>query len=315
MKFLVVRLTLGPLRLLFSDGGPVAELPPPISGSARRPRRSAHAEPLSPVALTDNCDLFGSVHEDGVNLVARHVMRQRPSLFNYGTAQVAANRKLWCERVDVAPDVLNFADPIMTVVPPLPVADTGYGVNYSLQITKAEIDFHPGNVITLPSELSPPLANQHFAAHAEVCGGIGCPPKEIVDRLPPPRPTPKGDEDRPPKPLTPLPTRRLECFCLEVFVVGHVEVDGDDLVPMLDGLEIVDIKPDGLESSLECYLELLIKLAILPQLRVAIPTFVFDILNLATVTLTATPISGAVPNNPAIEDHQLKAFVDVAVGP
>ena len=98
------------------------------------------------MALTDSCDLFGSVHEEGVNLVARHVMRQRPSLFNYGTAQVAANRKLWCRQVKVAPDVLNFADPIMTVVPPLPIADTGYGVNYCLQLVEAQVDFHKGRV-------------------------------------------------------------------------------------------------------------------------------------------------------------------------
>jgi hypothetical protein len=109
--------------------------------------------------------------------------------------------------------------------------------------------------------------------------------------------------------------RRLECFCLEVFVVGHVDVDGDELVPRLDGLEIVDIEPDGLENSLECYLELLVKLAIVPQLRVAIPKFVFHILDLATITLSPTPVSAAVPNNPAIEDDRLKVFVDVAVGP
>jgi hypothetical protein len=273
------------------------------------------------VAFTDNCDIFGSLHEDGVNLAGRHVMRQRPSLFNYGTAQVAANRKLWCEpKVDVAPDVLNFANPIMTVVPLLPLANTAYGVNYCLQITKAEVDFHPGNVFTLPPELSP-LPTQHFAAHAVVCAGIGCPPRDIVDRLEPATPTgskePTGasDRDRPPGPLTPLPTRRLECFCLEVFVVGHVEVEDDVLAPKLDGLEIVDIKPDGLENSLECYLELLIKLGILPQLGVAIPRFVFDILDLATVTLTDTPTSAAVPNNPAIEQHQLKVFVDVSVAP
>ena len=95
------------------------------------------------MALTDDCDLFGSIHEDGVNLVARHVMRQRPSLFNYGTAQIAANKQLWCRQVEVVPDVLNFNDPIMTVVPPLPLADTGYGVNYSFQITKAEITSAP----------------------------------------------------------------------------------------------------------------------------------------------------------------------------
>lgn len=267
------------------------------------------------MALTDNCDLFGSVHEDGLNLAARHVMRQRPSLFNYGTAQVAANRKFWCRQVKVAPDVLNFSNPIMTVVPPLPIADTGYGVNYCLQLVEAEIDFHKGNVIALPAELNPPLPAQHFSARARVCAGLGCPPDEVVDHLPPPKPTHGKGQDRPQKPLTPLPFRRLECFCVEVFVVGHVEVDGDELVPRLDGLEIVDIEPKGLESSLECYLELLIKLAIVPQLRVAIPTFVYHILDLATVTLAPTPISAAVPNNPAIEDDQLKVFVDVAVGP
>jgi len=266
------------------------------------------------VALTDNCDLFGSIHEDGVNLVARHVMRQRPSLFNYGTAQIARNQQLWCRQVEVVPDVLNFGDPIMTVVPPHPLADTEYGVNYSFQITKAEIDLHPGNIVTLPSQLSPPLDAQRFAAHAQVCGGIGCPPKEIVDHLPPSPPRP-GNHDRVPEPVTPLPTRQLDCFCLDVFIIGHVEVEDAEVAAKLDGLEIVDITPDGLESSLECYLELLLKLAILPRLRVALSKLVFDLLGLATITLTPTTTSAAVPNNPAVENDALKVFIDMAVGP
>ena len=45
------------------------------------------------MAFTDNCDLYAAVHEDGVNLVIRHIMRQRPSLFNYGTSDVAHNRE------------------------------------------------------------------------------------------------------------------------------------------------------------------------------------------------------------------------------
>ena len=35
------------------------------------------------MAFTDNCDLYAAVHEDGINLIARHILRQRPSLFNY----------------------------------------------------------------------------------------------------------------------------------------------------------------------------------------------------------------------------------------
>lgn len=207
----------------------------------------------------------------------------------------------------------------MTIVPPLPLADTGYGVNYCFQFTKAEVDFHPGDAVTLPPELSPPLPPQRFAAHVVVCGGLGCPPKDIVERLPPPRPRrPRDrerDQDRRQPPPRPLPTRELECFCLEVFVVGHVEKDGEDLVARLDGLEIVDITPEGLENSLECYIELLIRIAILPRLRVALPKLVFDILDLATITLTLAPTSASLPNNPAIEDDQLKVFVDVTAGP
>ncbi len=101
--------------------------------------------------------------------------------------------------------------------------------------------------------------------------------------------------------------------------MGHVELAGgagqQQLSGKLDGLEIDDISPDGLESSLECYLQLLIRVVILPQLRVAIPKLVFDILDLATITLSATPAPGVIPNNPAIEDDQLKAFIDFAVAP
>jgi hypothetical protein len=42
------------------------------------------------MAFTDNSDLYGAINEEGINLIAQHIMRQRPSLFNYGTA---ANRR------------------------------------------------------------------------------------------------------------------------------------------------------------------------------------------------------------------------------
>src|SRR4029453_15418927 len=38
-----------------------------------------------------------------------------------------------------------------------------------------EIDFYPGNVISLPAELDPPLKSQRFAFRARACAGIGCP--------------------------------------------------------------------------------------------------------------------------------------------
>jgi len=275
------------------------------------------------MALTDNSDLYGAVHEDGINRVVRHIMRQRPSLFNYGTVLVFRNPELLCERIDVAPAVIERGNPLITVEDPLPVLGTNgaFGVNFCFQLTKAEVDFHPGNVVVLPPELSPPLAAQHFAFHVRVCGGLGCPPKDFLDKFQPPPPTKEGvfTHVPPPQPPVVLPTRQLECFCLDLFVVGHVEVTGpagsQRLLGKVDGLEIVDIRPKGLENSIECYLNLLLRLVILPRTAIAIEKVVFDLLKLATITLSATPVSAAVPNNPAIEDDQIKVFIDFEVTP
>ena len=276
------------------------------------------------MALTGNSDLYGAVDEKGVNLVAQHVMRQRPSLFNYGTAFVAANRELLCELINPAPAVIQKGNPIITVEDPLPVVGTNGAVAlaFCFQLTRMEIDFHPGNVFTLPPELSPPLDPQHFAIHVRVCGGLGCPSKDVVDTIPPPPPPPppeKKEEMPPPPPPIVPPTRKLECFCLDLFVVGHVEVTGpignQKLLGKVDGIEIVDIKPEGLENSLECYLDLLVRLVILPRTSIALEKLVFDMLNLATITLSPSPVSPAIPHNPAIEDNQLKVFLDFGVTP
>ncbi len=248
-----------------------------------------------------------------------------PSLFNYGTAFVAANPHLLCKPIEVAPDVDNFSNPHITVEGPLPVLGTNglIGLNFCFQITELEIDFHP-------LELSPSLGAQQFTIHSRVCGGIGCPPSELgIPGIPPPGPTEKDEESIPPpgmveavefvvagEPATVPPTEKLECFCLDMFVVGHIEMNGpvgnQRLLGKVDVLEIVDIEPEGLENSLECYLNLLLKTVILPRVSIAIPTMIFGILDLATTTLSA---STTFPNNPAIEDDQLKVFIDMGVSP
>src|SRR5438093_2842020 len=164
------------------------------------------------MAFTDNSDLYGAVTEEGMNLVIGHIMRQRPSLFNYSTSFVASTPGLLCTPVDVGPAVTQRNNPIITVEEPLPVLGTSpeVGFNYCFQITKAQIDLHPGD-IALPAELTPPLAEQHFAVHAQMCAGLGCPAKDKLDI--PPDPHGRG---------VVLPTNQLECFCLDFFVVGHV---------------------------------------------------------------------------------------------
>ena len=298
------------------------------------------------MAFTDNCSLFGALDEEGINLVVRHVMRQRPSLFNYATRFIKDRPHLLCARIDPHPWVIARSNPLVTLESPLPIlgTDGSVGLNFCFQITRAEIDLHPGGVVNLPAELTPPLKEQHFAFHVRICGGLGCPsgrlifdfadiqidsPKERFpthregardphERPPHEQPPPHDREDTPKPPPKAFPTDKLECFCLDVFATAHVEIDSSTgqqrLVGKLDGLEIVDIEPKGLETSIECYLKVLIQIVILPRLSVALKKIVFEILDgLATVTLKPTPVSAAVPHNPAIEQNKLKVFIDMEV--
>ena len=186
------------------------------------------------MSFTEKCDLFGSIHEDGINLVIKHLMRQRPSLFNYGTDYISKNPNMFCKKIDTTVDVQNYGNPLITVVDPLPVIGTfgAYGLDFIIQLNELQIDFHKGNIIELPPQLNPPLHDQHFAIKIRLCGGIGCPqefPKtEFIpdkehkgNRQPDRREheNHKGD-------VIVLHPGKLDCFCLDLFVVGHFEVSG-----------------------------------------------------------------------------------------
>ena len=280
------------------------------------------------MAFTDNCDLFVSIHEDGANRIGRHIMRQRPSLFNYATADVAANRELWCQFPEFTTDVTKFGNPIFTVLPYLPVigADSPpVGLGFCVQVVRAQVDFHPSNVISLPPELGSKLKEQQLALELKICGGIRCPDRDVLDKIPI---TPSGaagtpgiagheNQDKVP-PLVPVPGKML-CFCLEVFATAHVArefINGKErLVGKVDGVEIVDVEPDGLESNMECYIRTAVTLFLRQKLAIPLETFFFDFpLFGSTVSLFPTP-NPPVPHNPAIEEDQLKAFVTMTVAP
>jgi hypothetical protein len=284
------------------------------------------------MSLTDHCDIFASFHEDGFNAIIGHVRKQRPSLFHYATAEIAKNRDLLCKAIDAHPIVLLRNNPLVTIVDPLPVPGTNYGVNFAVQLVDVRIDFHPGDEFDLPPELQPPLKAQRLAIKLTVCGGIGCPPKELVDRLILPQKSVLGANlsarVAPPRddgPIVPLPTRQLSCFCLDAVVTGGVRITTHNgkpyLEPFLDGFEIVDIKPDGLENSLECYVSLMLRLVVLPGLRILVERAPLNLTQGATdlfpqptnVHISPMPVSSALPNNPAVERDMLKVFIRAEV--
>jgi hypothetical protein len=220
--------------------------------------------------------------------------------------------------VEVSDDVTKYGNPLFTILPPLPVigADSlPVGLSYCVQVREVELDFHPGNVFGLPPELDP-LKDQRFALHFRACGALGCPDDRVLDRVP--VVPPSQDRERQDKvPPVQVPGK-LDCFCLDVFVTGHFErafiLGRESLLGKVDGVEIVDIKPEGLENNLECYIRTAITLVLRQKLAVPLATFFisFPLVGMATVTLSPTP-NPPVPNNPAIEEDQLKAFMTMTV--
>jgi hypothetical protein len=271
------------------------------------------------MAFTDNCDLFGAVHEDGVNLIIRHIMQQRPSMFNYGTADVAGNKELWCnKKLKFTDDVIKYGNPIFTVEDPLPVLGTDsppVTLGFCVQVTKALVDFHKSNVLSLPAELHQPLQKQHLALFLQICGAIGCPSDRVIDKIPVVPQDHKTEGRKIPPVFVP---GELKCFCLDVFVVAHAEREfiagRESLVGKVDGIEIVDIKPDELEFNIECYIKTAVTLVLRQKLAIPLTTFFlqFPLFGLGTITLSPTP-NPPVPNNPAVEDDQLKAFITMTV--
>jgi hypothetical protein len=266
------------------------------------------------VAFTDNCDLYAAVDEAGLNLIARHLMRQRPSLFNYATTFISQHPQLACEKIDFSGDITTYNNPLFTVESPLPLLGVDappVALNYCAQLTQALVDFFPGNAIVLPPELNPPLPAQHFALKTRLCAGLDCASNQLGDIEP-------GTRDTPPI----VPTgRKLDCFCLDGFVIGHATIremfGTPTLVGEVDMVDVVEIAPVGLKQAVNCYLFDTLELLLREKLTFpVIHTFFFDFafLKLPSITVEAAP-NPPVPNNPAIEDNQLKIFIDFQVGP
>lgn len=291
------------------------------------------------MAFTDHCDLYAAVSEDGVNAVARHIMQQRPSLFNYATAYIAAHPDLACTKVAHTQDIETYGNPTFGIEGPLPLLGVDappVGLNYSAQLVDAEIDFHPSSVFTLPDELNPPLPDQHLALKMRICVGLDCPAIEVIDNIEPwpsskqpVQPGPKSSQEGPSsadaagkgsQPIVP-PTRKLMCFCLDAFAIGHVEVielfGEPTLVGHVDAVDVVGIEPEGLHEVIDCYLRTTAELLLKEKLTFPVlKTFLFHLsfLTLPSITVTLAP-NPPVPNNPAVQENRCEVFVRIQEGP
>jgi hypothetical protein len=308
------------------------------------------------MALTDRSDFFASANENAFNHLVRLIQRQRPSLFNYGTAAFALAPRRWCQPIEADDRVLRAGDRLVTLQDPIPVfgSPVPIGLNWMFQLTRLQIDFHPNDTFALPPEIGR-LPPQHFALQLKACFVLDCPGEEFIrEQLPrveelaaalpglddivtdatgkKPKPDDRQPPAPPPDPVVPPLQRDGACVCLEVVAMLHFEWGpigtGAQTRPWLklrlDALEIVDIAPRAMENMIECYLASVLRLSVLPRLSLPIEALVLDIaaemqrLGLPLgqkVRLEPAPVPAAVPNNPAVEDDQLKVFVNLVVEP
>src|SRR5262249_2896860 len=118
------------------------------------------------MAFTDHCDLYAAVNEAGVNLITAHIMRQRPSLFNYAPLFIPQHPSLAGEPVAATPNIRASGNPLSTLKTPLPLLGVDaprVALTYCAQLPKAEVVFFPGDIVVLPAEMTPPLPAQHLA--------------------------------------------------------------------------------------------------------------------------------------------------------
>jgi hypothetical protein len=263
-------------------------------------------------------DLYGAISDNAVNRIIDHLHARAPYLFNY----VAPSIKLltdaqgnftgivdnWVVCSDVAPDPPPGV-PRYRRIPPFQLPGIAVKLPCSIQLIQLTVDFHPGDIVTLPDELNPPLAEQRFAIEATVQFGLACVPAAAV-AFPGFR---TFGAQIPLTQLPVLPVDSLTCFILQIFAVGHLTVDpggGAQQIKMeVDGLDIVQIQPSGLEEAVECYLIAMLKGAILPGIVLALQTIPIHSLGLTSVTPTLT---AGLPNNPAVEDNELRVWLDLA---
>lgn len=296
------------------------------------------------MALTDDCSIYGAVHEDGINLVLRHIMQQRPSYFNFATEFFVEHRDGLCVPIEPARSVEEAGNPLFRLVAPMPVLDAPIpvGLNWCFQLTEARLDVHPLDEFGLPPEIGT-LPDQHLALRFAGCFGLGCLDDGAYDELIPTQiqealyknATASAGDFPPPGYSTQsveeihVPdAAEITCFCMEVFAVIRAEwwrFDYEDHLTLhLAQLEILDLEPDGLETIIECYVTALLRLSLLPRLTIGLGDMILDLtrslhaLGVAkgkTAVLQPTPVSASLPVNPALEDDQLKAFVDFVVTP
>jgi hypothetical protein len=210
------------------------------------------------MSLTQAETVFGSVDEQGIDDLLRAFFTARPRHLSYG-----------------APAFVPVTTVARTSIPALVFPGVPGGIHYSIEFAIPTVDIHPDSSGGTP--LPPGKGEFVVATAVRMCVLCG------------PRRHPEKDDDRQERPI--CVELRLFARCRPI-VVMPTPGSGQLGIEVLQ-VEIVDIKPDELESILECVLKAI--------LQAALANF-----RLPFNTITAGAFGLILLAGPAAEDNQIK---------
>ncbi|MBI2305047.1 MAG: hypothetical protein HYU86_09940 [Chloroflexi bacterium] len=219
------------------------------------------------MSLTEAEHVFAGVHENGINDFLKAFLTARPRYINYGS-----------------PSFVPVTTALATNVPAIAFPGIPGGIQYAVRFSIPSLDCHPdssGGASPLP-----PGPGQ-FSIRTKVTITVACGRWEQ-----------HPNTDKPPSgAFIPLSTS-LDVWVRGKPTVAYFGPGVGEIGFMVEDIEIVDIKPDSLESVLECIIRMILQ-AVLANVR------------LPFHALTIGAFSLILLRGPEIEDDQIKLYGDV----
>ena len=240
------------------------------------------------MGITQAEHVFGGVHENALNDVIRAFCTARPRHLRYGSPAFVPATTIGA-----------------TAMPAIGFPGIAGGIDWSVAFATPVVDLHP-ETSGLPPELSLDPGQLSVSTAVELC--IDCrhrrsPPRDPKDKE-------RGDQEDHERPnddrRDEKPRRKPEreiCAFLEVFALGHLEVvnatsGGGSVSVRIDAVELVDVRPEGLEDVLECLILMLLDATLSNMV-------------LPLEALRAGAFSLVLQRGPAIENDQVNVYGDV----
>ncbi len=231
------------------------------------------------MSLTQAENVFASINEDALNDVLTAFCTDRPRYLVYGS-----------------PSFVPATTVAETTMPAIAFPGVPGGIQWRVRLTIPRVDLFQ-QTTPLPPELSLSPGQFSLSLRVELC--VECRRLRIDPR--PPRD--KFGEGQPGAGNDGRQSRGEPICCrLDVFAVGHLELvmtsSGEEAVTFaVDGIEIVDITPNELESVIECVLFMILQ-AVLADIRLPLRA------------LRAGAFQLVLIQGPLIEDNQIKVRGD-----